>query len=287
MKTEIVQSLRSQYKFDDLLHKIGLKRATFYDWQHRSQKPDKYADIKAFIQKIFSQSEETYGYRRIHAMATVAGFSYCSETIRHIMTKMGLKVGVYSKHTSKYSSYHGTIGKVAPNKLNQDFAATKVRTVLHTDVTQVRLATGNWAYISAVTDEANGEVLVACASSSPNKALINKTIEELKPQLNPSIMPILHSDQGWQYQTKDYQAILANLNIVQSMSRKGNCHDNAPIESFFNLLKREYLRRVSFDNIKELQWGLDKYMDWFNNERISLNKNGLTPVEYRRQTEAA
>lgn len=287
MKAEIVQSLRSQYNFDELLHKVGIKRATFYDWQKRGQRPDKYADVKAYMRQIFTDSMETYGYRRMHKKTVHAGFPYCEETIRKLMTVMNMKVSVYSKHTAKYSSYKGTIGHIAPNKIKQTFVATKVRTVLHTDVTQLRLATGGWAYISAVIDEANGEVLTACASSSPNKVLINKTINELKPHLKPSIQPILHSDQGWQYQTKDYQATLERLNIIQSMSRKGNCHDNAPIESFFNLLKREYLKRVSFDSISKLQVGINHYINWFNNDRISMNKNGLSPVEYRRQTETA
>lgn len=273
MKAEIVDSLRSQYKFDELLNKVGIKRATFYDWQKRSQQPDKYADVKVVIRKAYRDSAETYGYRRMLAETVKAGFPYCEETIRHLMTQMGMKVVVYSRHTAKYSSYKATIGHFAPNKLKQKFVATKVRTILHTDVTQLRLTTGGWAYISAVIGEANDEVLAACASSSPNKALISRTINELKPHLKSSIMPILHSDQGWQYQTKDYQASLASLHIIQSMSRKGNCHDNAPVESFFNLLKREYLKRVNFNNIKDLQAGLNSYVYKFNNERISMNKN--------------
>lgn len=85
---------------------------------------------------------------------------------------MGLKVSIYSKHTSKYSSYKGEVGKIAPNVLNQKFDAKQPLTVFHTDVTQLRLYNGNWGYISVITDEASKEVMAAVVSSSPNKAMI-------------------------------------------------------------------------------------------------------------------
>ncbi|WP_081106906.1 IS3 family transposase [Lentilactobacillus parabuchneri] len=92
---------------------------------------------------------------------------------------------------------------------------------------------------------------------------------------------------GWQYQIPDYQRRLTHMNICQSMSRKGNCHDNAPIESFFNLMKRECLNRYQINDITALRKLVKQYIQWFNNERISRNKNGLTPVEYRNQAMVA
>ncbi|WZK66190.1 IS3 family transposase [Lacticaseibacillus rhamnosus] len=96
----------------------------------------------------------------------------------------------------------------------------------------------------------------------------------------------MHSDQGWQYQTREYQSQVHAMGIVPSMSRKGNCHDNAPMESFFNLLKRERLNRQPIKDLEELKQIVDHYVTWFNHDRISLNKNGLTPIEYRNQTAA-
>lgn len=154
---------------------------------------------------------------------------------------------------------------------------------MHTDVTQVRLYNGDWGYISAITDEASREVLVAMVSSSPNKALIQGSLDEFKNHLKVGLKPILHSDQGWQYQMPAYRTRLKQLQIRQSISRKGNCHDNAPIESFFNLMKQECLNRYPIDDIDTLRQLVNNYVQWFNNERISRNKNGLTPVEYRNQ----
>lgn len=199
------------------------------------------------------------------------------------MSDLGLKVVIYSKRTSVYSSYKGNVGRVAPNIVNQSFDAKSPLTVLHTDVTQVRLGNGKWGYISAITDEASREVLAAIVSASPNKTLIKDTLDELAKHLPEGYKPILHSDQGWQYQISEYQTRLKKMGIIQSMSRKGNCLDNAPIESFFSLLKRERLNRYPIKDIAVLRVMVNEYINWFNNKRISRTKKGLTPVEYRNQ----
>jgi putative transposase len=278
-----VTALRSQYDLKELLESLHLARATYYDRLKRDNKPDKYAEVKAFIKKCFYDSKETYGYRRVHDEADKVGLHYAEETIRRLMSDMGLKCVIYSKHTSKYHSYKGNVGLIAPNILKQKFEATQPLTVFHTDVTQVRLYNGEWGYISSITDEASREVIAAIVSSSPNKALIQASLDELENHLKDGIKPILHSDQGWQYQLPDYQQRLKDMNITQSMSRKGNCHDNAPIESFFSLMKRECLNRYQINTLEDLRKLVNGYVDWFNNVRISRNKNGLTPVEYREQ----
>lgn len=171
------------------------------------------------------------------------------------MGELNIKVTIYSRHTSGYSSYKGNIGKKAPNILKQEFKETKPLKVLHTDVTQVRLQKGKWGYISAVLDQASGEILSHSVSSSPNELMIKDTLDKLK-----------------------------KMNIKQSMSRKGNCHDNAPIESFFNLLKRECLYRYNILDLDQLRQLVDEYINWYNNDRISLKRKGLSPVEYRKQS---
>ena len=205
------------------------------------------------------------------------------ETVRRLMSEMGLKVKVYSKR-SHYSSYHGRVGHVAPNILKQTFNEHCAYHVLHTDITQLKLTNHQFGYISAVIDEASNEVLAAQVSASPNQILIKKTLDELSTRLPKGSRPILHSDQGWHYQLPYYRKALAKAHLTQSMSRKGNCLDNAPIESFFNLLKRECLKRLKLSSIEQLRDIVQKYVHWFNYERISLNKNGLTPIEYRNQS---
>ncbi|KRL65098.1 transposase IS150 IS3 family protein [Companilactobacillus versmoldensis DSM 14857 = KCTC 3814] len=271
------------FSLNDLLKRYGLSRSTYYERLKHDTKPDKYESVKRLIMKKFESSKQTYGYRRMHFETVKADFPYCEETIRKIMGKLGIKVDIYSKHTSSYHSYKGTVGRIAPNIIIQDFSETKPFTVLHTDVTQVKLIDGKWGYISSIEDETSGEILSVAISNIPNKKLIRNTLMGLKNQLSTSVNPIIHSDQGWQYQMEEFRQQLKELGMTQSMSRKGNCHDNAPIESHFNLLKQECLNRYKIKDIKQLRHLVYEYIDWYNNERISLSKNGLTPVEYRNQ----
>lgn len=272
--------MRHKYPVSRLIKLIGLKRSTYYECLKRKQRPDKHAKLKQQIKKSFVESGQTYGYRRIHICTQKAGFKACPDTILKLMNQLSIHPTMYNKHTSKYSSYKGSIGKIAPNILGQNFNAKIPYTVLHTDVTQVHLAKNKWAYISSVIDEASRSVLASKVSEHPNKRLINSMLNQLNKKLPKSAIPILHSDQGWQYQISSYQTKLNKLHIIQSMSRKGNCHDNAPIESWFNLLKRECLNRHSFKNIQSLRRTINKYIKWFNNDRISLIHGGLTPAEY-------
>ena len=130
---------------------------------------------------------------------------------------------------------------MACNVLHQHFNETVPFKVLHTDVTQVCLADTKWAYVSAITDEASKEVLAFQVSNSPNSKLIMDTLDDLTENIPEGTKPIIHSDQGWHYQLNYYTDKLSEKKFIQSMSRKGNCLDNAPIESFFHLLKTECL----------------------------------------------
>jgi putative transposase len=123
------------------------------------KKPDKYADLKATILKIFKESKETYGYRRIWLKLKRLGYNYCLDTIRRLTGVLNIKVNLYSKHHSKYSSYKGRTGIVADNILKQKFNQTVPYRVLHTDVTQVKLSNSQWGYISSITDEASREII--------------------------------------------------------------------------------------------------------------------------------
>lgn len=264
-----------------MLKYFDIPRSTYYERLQSLDKVDKYKDAKNFIKEEFNRSRQTYGYRRMWFAMKKAGFIYSKETVRNLMSKLRLKVSIYSSR-SRYSSYKGTVGRIAPNVLKQSFKEKIPLKVLHTDVTQQKLPNGKFGYISAITDEASGEVLSIEISKSPNKALIKATVDNIKPYLNKELDTILHSDQGWQYQLDSYQKQLKNLGLQQSMSRKATCLDNAPVESFFSLLKRECLKRTTIESFNDLKKKTLDYVNWFNNERISLKNNGLTPSEYRR-----
>lgn len=197
------------------------------------------------------------------------------------MRKMGLKTRIYHKHTARYSSYKGAVGKKAPNILNQVFDETVPYKVLHTDVTEFKLTSGRKVYISPVIDEASLEILACAVSYSPEMKTIYAMLDELESKLPKGARPIMHSDQGFQYQNIGYQNRLREMNIIQSMSRKGNCHDNAPGETIFNLMKREKLNRLKIGSLEEMKEVLKEYIHWFNNIRRSNKLKYTTPVKYR------
>lgn len=231
----------------------------------------------------------TYGYRRVQTELIKLNIHLADIVVRHLMRDLNVQVSLYNRHKNgKYSSYKGTVGKIATNILNQDFSWTKPYEALHTDVTQVRLENNRWAYISAITDEASKEVLAFQINDSPNRQLISRTLDELMLKLPKEVKPIIHSDQGWQYQLAYYRQKLTDHDFIQSMSRKGNCHDNAPIESFFHIYKTECLSGFPpCQNLKALTRISKEYIDWFNHQRISLKTKGMSPCEYRKHTLSA
>lgn len=228
----------------------------------------------------------TYGYRRVQTELVKLNIHLANTVVRHLMSELNVQVSLYNRHKNgKYSSYKGTVGKIAPNILKQNFSKIKPYEALHTDVTQIRLEDNSWAYISAITDEASKEVLAFQINDSPNRQLITNTLDELIVKLPKNTKSIIHSDQGWQYQLEYYTKKLSDHDFIQSMSRKGNCHDNAPIESFFHIYKTECLSGFPpCQNLNELKRISKAYIDWFNYQRISAKTKGMSPCEYREHT---
>ena len=199
------------------------------------------------------------------------------------MNQLGLKCLVRMK---KYRSYQGKVGKIAPNILNRDFKATKPNEKWVTDVTEFHLF-GEKLYLSPILDLFNGEIVAYNIEKRPVFQLVTKMLDRAFHRLNEGDTPILHSDQGWHYQMSKYQHLLKEQHIKQSMSRKGNCLDNAVIENFFGLLKSELLYLQEFESMEHFKRELDKYIHYYNNKRIKAKLKGLSPVQYRVQSSIA
>ena len=193
------------------------------------------------------------------------------------MRKMGIFCRVRMR---KYNSYKGSVGKIAPNLLERDFKADKPNQKWVTDVTEFALF-GIKLYLSPIIYLFNGEVVSYNLSRHPNLAQTTDMLNKAFVKIHDNTNLILHSDQGWQYQHKHYQQMLADKGIRQSMSRKGNCLDNACAENFFSLLKTELLYLQEFTSVEHFISELTDYIDWYNNKRIKLKLDGLSPVEYR------
>ena len=274
-----MQELRRDYPIEGLLKQAALPRSTFYYQQHTLHATDKYAALKIKIKEIYHGHKGRYGYRRVTAALRRLGHLVNHKLIQRLMGILGLKSLVRPK---KYRSYKGDIGAIAPNVLQRQFKATSLNEKWVTDVTEFAVA-GEKLYLSPIMDLFNGEIIAYETSKKPVAHLVEAMLQRALRRLRRRDKPVLHSDQGWQYQMKGYQQTLLKHGVVQSMSRKGNCLDNAAIESFFATLKAEFFYLNKFSSIDELQKGLRSYIRYYNNDRITLRNGGLSPVEYRAQ----
>jgi putative transposase len=246
-------------------------------------RPDRYSEVKEVIQQIFDEHHSRYGYRRITLELRNRGIKLNHKTVRRLMIEMGLKCLVRMK---KYRSYRGKVGNIAPNILERDFKATQPNEKWVTDVTEFHLY-GEKLYLSPILDLYNGEIIAYNLESRPIYPLVSKMLDKAFEQLKDGDFPILHSDQGWHYQMKQYQYALKEQGITQSMSRKGNCLDNAVIENFFGLLKSELLYLEEFDSMEHFKQEVENYIHYYNHKRIKAKLKGMSPVQYRIHAQVA
>lgn len=195
------------------------------------------------------------------------------------MKQLGIVCRVRMK---KYRSYKGEIGKIAPNLLERDFEAAAPNQKWVTDVTEFSLF-GQKLYLSPILDLCSRDIVCYTISEHPVLSMVTTMLEKAFDQIPDRTNLILHSDQGWHYQHKQYQRMIKAKGIRQSMSRKGNCLDNAVIENFFGLLKSELLYLQKFDSIEQFKSELIDYLDYYNNRRIKAKLKGLSPAIHRQQ----
>lgn len=256
-----------------------MARSTFYYYLKRLDQPDKEEALKAELTAIYHQHKGRYGYRRITAVVQQSGRQINHKKVWRIMNDCGLKSKVRIK---KYRSYKGQQGKIAQNLLKRNFKASKPYQKWVTDVTEFSIG-GQKLYLSPIMDLYNGEIVSYNLSERPTFHQTMDMLQKALIKLPAKARPILHSDQGWQYQMRQYQVALRTSKIKQSMSRKGNCLDNAAMENFFSILKSELFYLIRFDSIATLKKEIVAYIDYYNNDRIKLKLNGLSPVKYRTQ----
>jgi putative transposase len=273
-----VQELRREYPINGLLKLAALARSTFYYQYQRRKTADKHAGLKLKICEIYHRHKGRYGYRRVTAALRRLGYGVNHKLIQRLMRILSLKSLVRPK---KYRSYRGETGATAPNILQRQFKATALNQKWVTDVTEFNVA-GEKLYLSPIMDLFNREIIAYETSKKPVQ-LVNAMLEQALKRLGRKDKPVLHSDQGWQYQARSYQQQLREHGVVQSMSRRGNCLDNAAMESFFGTLKAEFFYLNRFTSIEELQKGLRCYIRYYNHERIGLKLKGLSPVQFRTQ----
>lgn len=261
------------HSLSDLLKAARMSRSTFYYQEVRRD----YSEEKAAIVLLYQQSKQRDGYRPLTLKLRQIGFRLNHKTVLKLMNALHIHSIVRKKRHGK----RGKTSHIAPNLLNRDFNATKLNQKWVTDVTEFHLGQEK-LYFSPLMDLANREIIAYQFATRPKFSMVKKMLEQGLSQLNAADCPIIHSDQGVLYGTREWRKLLEGK-AIQSMSRRGNCYDNAVIESFFSILKSECFYNRHYTSIAELQAELEEYVVYYNQKRIKMDLKGLSPAQYRAQ----
>ncbi|GGM32014.1 IS3 family transposase [Pseudomonas asuensis] len=279
-KTQIVIALRQDYPLACLLKAAGLPRSTFYYQSKRLAAADKYAGLKITIKTLFDRHKGRYGYRRITAALRNKGALVNYKTIQRLMGILVLKSSI--RRRSKYTAYRGATSRAAPNRLNRNFSAQRPNERWVTDITEFNVG-GQKLYLSPVLDLYNREIVAYEMARRPIFDMVRDMMGKAFKRLRRGEAPLLHSDQGWHYQMPAFGRLLERRGLIQSMSRRGNCLNNAAMESFFAVLKSELYYRKAFNSVAQLEKALRSYIRYYNHDRLKLSLCGLSPVQFRLQ----
>lgn len=279
----IITELSGKYPLALLLNVVKLPRSSFYYARAHTAKQTR-PDLHEAIRTIFSRTSNGCGHRQVAmSLRNEFGAKVSNKTVLKVMNQLNLKCRIRRKGYRKYSSFKGIVGFTFQNLLERNFKAEKPWEKLGTDVTEFCQPWGK-AYFAPIYDFGSKEIVAWETSESPNMAQQNRLLDSLLKKLPAGSHPILHSDMGWQYQHRGWCQRLHKAGIIQSMSRKGNCIDNAATEQVFGHLKDEFFRGrvwLSFQDFKE---ALDAYVIHWNTKRRQVKLKGLTPEEFRRQS---
>ncbi len=258
-------------------------------WQKRFDREDPDRELEEKILKIRDQHKD-FGYRRICGLLRKEGLLVNKKRVQRIICKLGIQVTSFTRKSRKYSSYKGKVGKIAPNRINRRFKTHIPHQKITTDTTEFkyyemdekgRLCTKK-LYLDPFMDMCSGEIISFSIAKSPSASgvmgALNKAIEITS---DCQYRRTFHSDRGWTYQMKAYVHALKSNRIFQSMSRKGNCFDNSPMENFFGILKQEIYYGAVYYSYDELKKGIERYIWYYNEERIKEKLGWMSPVEYR------
>ena len=265
-----------------LLSVARLPRSVYYYWAKPAEE-SAYTAEKQAIARIFHEHRGRYGYRRVTLALKAQGQPLNHKTVQKLMGQLNLKSLVRPK---RYQSYKGQVGRVADHLLCRNFKASQPHEKWVTDVTEFNIR-GEKVFLSPILDLYNQEIVSYEVDSRPHYSMVQKMLDAAISRLNPTQTPMIHSDQGWQYQMANFRQKLQDRGLTQSMSRKGNCLDNAVMENFFGILKSEFFYTQKFDSVASFIADLKDYIHYYNHDRIKQKLKGLSPVNYRTQASLA
>ena len=273
----VIYRHREKYTISEMCRFFSVSRSRYYDFVKRMDIPAKDLPLAEKIRECQEECGKTYGYRRVHLWLERKNIHHNPKTVLRVMQKYNLLSVVRRK---KYHYYSQALHKYS-NLMNRDFSAERPNQKWVTDISYIHTLEGV-LYLSIIRDLFDNSIVSYKTSTTQNVQLVLETIKAAKRKEKVTGELQLHSDQGFQYTSKQYFNLTRSYNILQSMSRRGNPYDNTLAENFFSILKTECIYRVKLKTYDEARILISQYIDFYNNQRIQL-KTKLTPYEKRSQ----
>jgi transposase InsO family protein len=286
MRYQFIQQHQAQFRLTILLRMLGVCASAFYQWQKRplSQRAQQKLELVVHIRELFQQSKGRYGSPRIHRDLQALGIKCSQKRVAWLMREQNLVVRKPRKFVATTDSGHAF--PVAQNLLNRQYQVDAVAGLNHVwagDITYIPTAQG-WLYVAVVLDLKSRKVIGWSMRDNLEQTLVHEALEMAVGQRFSTDAPaaiLFHSDRGSQYAAHHYQELLQERGIVCSMSRKGDCWDNAPVESFFATLKKEEVHREDYLTHEQDKASLFYYIEVFYNRKRRHSALGyISPHDY-------
>lgn len=278
-KYRVIAEFTGKYSITVMCKFLSMPRSSYYYWLKNKDCEDKDASLVESIREGQRASCGTYGYRRMTIwLNRVYGIIVNSKRVRRVMKEAGLQSVVRKK--KKFKKDQGAVYKY-DNLLARNFYSSRPNDKMVTDITYISTGRGK-VFLSMVKDLFDNSIRGYCVSRNNDLKLVADTLRETFTNIKTdNDKPVLlHSAQGFQYTSKLYERLTSQYGITPSMSRKGNCFDNAAAENFFSHLKSELINRVKLKDYEEAKKAIDDYIRYYNNKRIQV-KLKMAPLEYR------
>ena len=280
MKYLAIYRHQDQYPIATMCKFFEVSRSGYYDFVKRIDKPDRDTPLAQEIEECQRICRKTYGYRRVHIwLEKIKGIRLNPKTVLRVMNKYGLLSEI--RRRRKYKQMGQQIHKYA-NLLNRDFHADRPNQKWVTDISYIHTGQGV-LYLSMIRDLYDNSIVAHKTGTEQTVNLVLNTIKAANEKEMVTVELQLHSDQGFQYTSHGYFNLTKEYGITPSMSRRGNCYDNAMAENFFSILKAECINRQKIESFAMAKHLIDDYIHFYNHERIQL-KTKLTPIQLRRQS---
>ena len=278
-----MEALQNEYRVRVLCETLRVSVSGYYAWKKRpmSQHQREDQQLAERIHTVYDACRQVYGSPRIHAELRDQGISVSRKRVARLMREQGLSAARRRHRTITTHSEAGA--RVAPNVLDQDFSATCPNEKWTGDITAIWTYEG-WLYLAVVLDLYSRRVIGWAMAATQDEALIEKAFRMALLARHPSAGVLFHSDRGSQYTSDAYRALLADVGATVSMSRTGNCYDNAVTESFFGTLKGECVERTSFQTRGQARQTIFEYVECFYNRMRRHSSLGyVSPVTYEQR----